>query len=238
MDLIVNIIGRVIKLSWEKWYFTLLWSSETFPNFESWNDNRCGTQLLVGWENHDSRIDPMVKVVSAVATWKHVPTIRSHSTLRLMCLSWLLLLIIGWEYPPPPPSPRGFGFTWGQLWTTTHDFLVDEKATWHPTWKVWIMLANIVGRGVLRDNSWRLDWWNVCRWFWSTLRACDPLETMDYNTWAFSMLSSEERGAHAWSWKSRGLRAGLHYGGEVHQPVKSFSPRHGYLGRGMVCRRR
>ena len=25
------------------------------------------------------------------------------------------------------------------------------------------------------------------------------------------------------------LRAGLHYGGEVHRPVNKFSPRHGYF---------
>ena len=34
------------------------------------------------------------------------------------------------------------------------------------------------------------------------------------------------------------LRAALHYGGEVHQSVKSFSRRHGYLRQGMVCWRR
>jgi hypothetical protein len=34
------------------------------------------------------------------------------------------------------------------------------------------------------------------------------------------------------------LRAALHYGGEVHWLVKNFSPRHGYLRQGMVCRRR
>jgi hypothetical protein len=34
------------------------------------------------------------------------------------------------------------------------------------------------------------------------------------------------------------LRAALHYGGEGHQLVKNFSPRHGYLRQGMVCRRR
>ena len=25
------------------------------------------------------------------------------------------------------------------------------------------------------------------------------------------------------------IRAGLHYGGEVHRPLKKFSPRHGYF---------
>ena len=30
-----------------------------------------------------------------------------------------------------------------------------------------------------------------------------------------------------------GLKAALHYGGEVHRSVKSFSPRHGYLRQGM-----
>ena len=34
------------------------------------------------------------------------------------------------------------------------------------------------------------------------------------------------------------LRAGLHYGGEVHRLVKGFSPRYGYLRQRMVCRRR
>ena len=34
------------------------------------------------------------------------------------------------------------------------------------------------------------------------------------------------------------LRATLHYGGEVHRTVKSFSPRHGYLRQGMVCQQR
>ena len=33
-------------------------------------------------------------------------------------------------------------------------------------------------------------------------------------------------------------RAHLHYGGEVHRSVEKFSPKHGYLRRGMVCRRR
>ena len=35
-----------------------------------------------------------------------------------------------------------------------------------------------------------------------------------------------------------GLRAALHYGGEVHRSVKNFSPKHGYLRQRMVCRRR
>ena len=34
------------------------------------------------------------------------------------------------------------------------------------------------------------------------------------------------------------LRASLHYGGEVHRPVKKFSPRHGFLRQRMVRRRR
>ena len=34
------------------------------------------------------------------------------------------------------------------------------------------------------------------------------------------------------------VRAGLHYGGEVHQLVKKFGLRHGYLSEGKVCRRR
>ena len=34
------------------------------------------------------------------------------------------------------------------------------------------------------------------------------------------------------------VRAALHYGGEVHWLVKNFSPRHGYLKRGMVLWRR
>ena len=38
--------------------------------------------------------------------------------------------------------------------------------------------------------------------------------------------------------KKMALRVALHYGGEVHWSVRSFSPRHGYLRQGMVCRRR
>ena len=34
------------------------------------------------------------------------------------------------------------------------------------------------------------------------------------------------------------LRVALYYGGEVHQSVKNFSPRLGYLRRAMVWRRR
>ena len=34
------------------------------------------------------------------------------------------------------------------------------------------------------------------------------------------------------------VRAALHYGGEVHESVKNFSPRHGYLRQRMVCQRR
>ena len=38
-------------------------------------------------------------------------------------------------------------------------------------------------------------------------------------------------------WKGM-FRATLHYIGEVHRSVNNFSPRHGYLRRRMVCRRR
>jgi hypothetical protein len=34
------------------------------------------------------------------------------------------------------------------------------------------------------------------------------------------------------------LRAALYYDGEVHQSVKNFNPRHGYLRQRMVCWRR
>ena len=41
---------------------------------------------------------------------------------------------------------------------------------------------------------------------------------------------------NSWWWTT--LRATFHYSGEVHQSVKIFSPRHGYLRQGMVCQRR
>ena len=43
---------------------------------------------------------------------------------------------------------------------------------------------------------------------------------------------------HSSNVKPPWLRAALHYVGEVHRLVKSFSPRHGYLRQGMVCQRR
>ena len=41
----------------------------------------------------------------------------------------------------------------------------------------------------------------------------------------------------SWPWLLAHVRAALHYSVEVYWSVKNLSPRHGYLRRGMVCRR-